>query len=441
MRVEDAAKDFWATRPRRPRRGRKIAGVATGIANRYRIDPVLVRVAFVVAAIYGGAGVVLYLLGWLFLPEQDDEVSPIESMLGKGRSSMSTGFTLLLCLLMLPVLGGFLSGSFTGEFSSWFSLLVMGGLLFMLHQARGHLTPVTPAPPGGTPNTETPVPPSMAMPMTMPTSPLFPPPPGASAGVPTTPPTGAPVGMTPPPEERTTPPAWDPLGAAPFAWDLPEPTTPEEPEEPEPPVKRRKPKVATATIGIALMAVAGLSIAASETMGPSGWITPQHIVGVALAIVGLGMVAGAMVRSGRGLIAIAVPLSVVGMGLTSVSPGGYDGYGDMSVLPLAVVNVRDSYERSIGDIELDLSRLPASGVVTTEARTDIGNVTVIVPETADVVVTCETERGHAICLGEESSGMGAKIEEYTDFGSDGAGGLQIELTAKSDTGNVEVRRG
>ena len=36
--VEDTVKDFWATRPRRPRRGRKVAGVAAGIANRYRID-------------------------------------------------------------------------------------------------------------------------------------------------------------------------------------------------------------------------------------------------------------------------------------------------------------------------------------------------------------------------------------------------------------------
>ena len=39
--VEDTVKDFWSTRPRRPRRGRKIAGVAAGIARRYRIDPTI----------------------------------------------------------------------------------------------------------------------------------------------------------------------------------------------------------------------------------------------------------------------------------------------------------------------------------------------------------------------------------------------------------------
>ncbi len=63
----------------------------------------LVRVGLVVAAIYGGAGLLLYLLGWLFLPEQDDEVSPFESLIGKGRSSTSTGFTVVLCIAVIPV--------------------------------------------------------------------------------------------------------------------------------------------------------------------------------------------------------------------------------------------------------------------------------------------------------------------------------------------------
>ncbi|NUS95024.1 MAG: PspC domain-containing protein, partial [Nocardia sp.] len=42
---------MWQTRPvRLPRRG-PIAGVAAGFGHRYGIDPVLVRVAFVVSTI------------------------------------------------------------------------------------------------------------------------------------------------------------------------------------------------------------------------------------------------------------------------------------------------------------------------------------------------------------------------------------------------------
>jgi phage shock protein PspC (stress-responsive transcriptional regulator) len=432
MRAEDAVKDFWATRPRRPRRGRKIAGVAAGVANRYRMDPVLVRVAFVVAAIYGGAGIVFYLLGWLFLPEEDDEAAPAEALIGRGRSSTSAGFTILLCVLLVPMLGWFFGGDGPfGTFPAWLSLIVIGGLLFLLHQNRGHLTPVrTSTTPSPSPSPEVPMP---AEPTTTTSS---------QTEVPLPPPAGAPVDVPPPVEERTTPPAWDPLGAAPFAWDLPEPAAPAPEEPPEPPVKRRKSRIGTMTVGLALVAAAGMSFA----MG--GWITPQHIVGVVLAILGLGMVAGAFLRGGRGLIALAVPLSLAGLALTVVTPGEYRGFGDLTARPTTVAQVEREYARSVGNVTVDLTALTATqpGVDADEpleirARADLGNVEVIVPETADVIVTCEAERGNVECLGEDRSGLDERIEDFESLGEDGPGGLLIELKAEVNTGNVEVRRG
>lgn len=446
-RIEDTVKDFWATRPRRPRRGRKIAGVAAGIANRYRIDPVLVRVGFAVAAVYGGAGIVAYLLGWLFLPEQDDEVSPIEALFGKGRSSTSSGFTLLLGIIAVPVLGWFFSGSFTGQFSSWLSLLVLGGLLVLLHQARGNVTPVTSEPKAPPVPEQPPVLPTMPMtPMTTPVAtpqPTMPvePPVESSTETLEEPPAGRPVDLPPPVgEPRTTPPAWDPLGAAPFAWDLPEPTTPE-PEEPHEPEKRRKPKIGTATLGIAIIAAAGLAISANVGAGAGGWATPEHIVGVVLAIVGLGLVFGAFKRAGRGLIALAVPLSMVGMGLTSMGGAeNYKGLGDLHAAPTSLAQVQDSYERSVGNVELDLTGLPNTGHVRIDASTGIGNVEVTVPAYAEVKVECETDVGNADCLGKESDGIDSRIEEFTSPGT-GEDPLEITLDVSADTGNVEVRRG
>jgi phage shock protein PspC (stress-responsive transcriptional regulator) len=463
MRAEDAVKDFWATRPRRPRRGRKIAGVAAGIGNRYRIDPVLVRVGLVVAAIFGGAGIFFYLLGWLFLPEEDDEVSPVEAVLGKGRSSTSSGFTILLCIVLVPVTGWFFGGSPIGTFPSWMSLIVIGGLLFLLHQSRGHLTPVRSTPPPA---------PEPAMP-TMPVMPTMPfatqaptqqtdvplaPPVAPPAGPPVTPPVGLPVDTTPPvpqPAEPAGPPAWDPLGAAPFAWDLPEPAAPE-PEEPEPPVKRHKSRIGTMTVGLALVVAAGMSFA------EGGWITPQHIVGSVLAVLGLGMVAGAFVRGGRGLIALAVPLSVAGLALTMVSPGGYAGIGDVTAQPTSIRQLQPVYERSVGNVTVNLTSLPATpelpetpelpgtpGLpeppdprpIRVRANADLGNVEVIVPATADVTLRCGADRGNAECLGREASGLDAHVPEFTDLGTDGEGGLKIEVTAEAGTGNVEVTRG
>ena len=54
--VQGTLRDMWETRPARPRDDRQIAGVAAAIARRYDIDPVLVRIGFVVAAFYGGIG-------------------------------------------------------------------------------------------------------------------------------------------------------------------------------------------------------------------------------------------------------------------------------------------------------------------------------------------------------------------------------------------------
>jgi phage shock protein PspC (stress-responsive transcriptional regulator) len=63
----------WAgTGPlRRPASGRMLAGVAAGVARSLGIEPVIVRIAFVVLVLAGGAGVPLYLAGWLLIPDQE----------------------------------------------------------------------------------------------------------------------------------------------------------------------------------------------------------------------------------------------------------------------------------------------------------------------------------------------------------------------------------
>ncbi len=57
---------------RKLRRGRDdhvVAGVCSGLGAYLGIDPVLLRIAFVVLAIGGGSGVLLYILGWVLIPE------------------------------------------------------------------------------------------------------------------------------------------------------------------------------------------------------------------------------------------------------------------------------------------------------------------------------------------------------------------------------------
>ncbi|HEV2779149.1 MAG TPA: PspC domain-containing protein [Actinophytocola sp.] len=409
--VEDTLKDFWATRPRRSRRGRKIAGVAAGIGNRYGIDPTVVRVAFVVATFYGGAGVLFYLLGWLFLPEQDDAAAPLEGMVKRRRSSTSGAFTVLLCLALIPATGLLWIDN---GFSGFLGVLVVLGTLYLLHRSRGHLNRPSPE----VPATETfaAAPPTYAMP---------------APATATEPVTFAATGV---PAAEPRPPAWDPLGAAPFAWDLPEPSPP----APEPPAPRRRSRVGLFTVGAALVVAGTLALAAPYA---GGWLTAPHIVGLTLAVIGLGMVGGSFVRGGRGLIGLAVPLSIVGLGLTSISPDGWHGVGDVTARPVGIAEVQSSYQRTAGTVTLDLTALPAVGDdVDTRVEVDTGEAVVILPENADVELTCSAGVGDVQCLGQEATGPDSKVE-FTDYGADGEGGLKIELDVEVGAGTVEVRRG
>ena len=49
-------------------RERQLAGVCGGLGEFFRIDPTLIRLATVVATIFGGAGAVFYVVAWIIVP-------------------------------------------------------------------------------------------------------------------------------------------------------------------------------------------------------------------------------------------------------------------------------------------------------------------------------------------------------------------------------------
>lgn len=48
---------------------RKMSGVCGGIAEYFDVDPTLVRLAFVLLSLAGGPGLLLYIILWMFIPE------------------------------------------------------------------------------------------------------------------------------------------------------------------------------------------------------------------------------------------------------------------------------------------------------------------------------------------------------------------------------------
>jgi phage shock protein C len=72
----------------RSRTNRKIAGVAGGIAEYFGIDPILVRVAFVVATFFGFAGVLLYVVLWIVMPEGELGTVPVPGIFARSSPAL-----------------------------------------------------------------------------------------------------------------------------------------------------------------------------------------------------------------------------------------------------------------------------------------------------------------------------------------------------------------
>ena len=54
----------------RSKSNRQLAGVCGGLAQYFNIDATLVRVLFILLAVLGGSGLVLYLAMWIIVPRE-----------------------------------------------------------------------------------------------------------------------------------------------------------------------------------------------------------------------------------------------------------------------------------------------------------------------------------------------------------------------------------
>ncbi|MDX6717444.1 MAG: hypothetical protein QOH30_4002, partial [Baekduia sp.] len=117
-----------------------IAGVASGIARTLGIDPLLVRVGFVIATVASGLGVPLYLLGWIFMAPASGG-APLASRLrarpGSFQVAAGVGFLALAALLTVRELGLWWSDAIVWPFV----LAVSGGTLVWRHVTTRSATP------------------------------------------------------------------------------------------------------------------------------------------------------------------------------------------------------------------------------------------------------------------------------------------------------------
>lgn len=91
------------------RHDRVIAGVCGGVGEYFNIDPVLVRIIWVVLAILGGSGILAYLVGMIIIPEPPENASTHEpesreSVAKSRRTTSQTVWGVVLIIIGFIVL-------------------------------------------------------------------------------------------------------------------------------------------------------------------------------------------------------------------------------------------------------------------------------------------------------------------------------------------------
>ena len=114
---------------RRSRSERVLAGVCGGVGRYLGVDPVLLRIAFIILALANGLGVIAYVVCWVAIPEEQPDQPPgppSEPRRETGRLVLGGSLVVLGLVLLLDRLAPELDELF------WPVALVAVGVAVML---------------------------------------------------------------------------------------------------------------------------------------------------------------------------------------------------------------------------------------------------------------------------------------------------------------------
>ena len=405
---------------RRSRTDRKLAGVAGGLGRYAGVDPLILRILFVVLTIFGGSGILLYVAGWLLIADDGEEESQAQRIV-RGHTDGSTVSTVVFGTVVL-VLGLVFMGAVldTGPGLGGLGALVVVAVVVLLLLRNGQRPaagspgqvpygpvppPVPPAGPGAFGQTA-----GTAYTTTAPTVPVVP--------GPAVPPPGAQGQGTPPP-----PPAYYP------------PPPPVPPRPPQPPRERSVLGVVTFCSVLVVVGLMLLWNVASD--GSSDDFRAVAVFGAALAVTAIGLLVGAVVGRARGLIVLGILLSLATTVAAATDQRLSSGVGERDWTPRTVAAAERPHRLGIGDALLDLTQLPPGSDVETDVRVGVGSLTVLVPADAEVTVDAEVGAGHALVFDQEEDGTDVDVTAIAEPRG-GPSGTVITIGAEVGLGEVRV---
>ena len=424
----------------RLRNDRMLAGVASGLAAHLDVDPIWIRLAFVITTFTGGFGVILYIAGWVLMPEEPYGGVPLPY----GSSAVPTGAQkaphghgrgtdarLIVGVVFLIVAVIVLAGTFDFHDSGliWGAALIGVGVLLLVGDSGFGRSPV---PPGSVP-----VDAAHTVGFTPPAPGPYTPPPGTY----TAPPAGAYAAYGP-----TVPYSYNPAG--PLAYAGPSYRAPGWSPTPAAPAGGVR-------LGPLTLAVMLLIIGVAAVLDNAGVVHLTVALGFGLAFVVLGVALVVGSRFGRshwlvGLGLCLIPFAAAALLIPEPLSGGV---GQVHFAPQTVSAVQPAYRLAAGQLTVDLSGVEVGGQNLTVTVSDaVGQLVVIVPADISVDVTSKVGAGEMSLLGRTNSGVqiashwARSIAGATGVASSGTLDLNLsvgcgQITVESGDSAVQTRAG
>ena len=394
-------------RLRRSVTDRKVAGVAGGLGRHLDVDPLILRVAFVVLVFFGGAGLILYGACWLLVPEDGAARAPF-NLDERSRS---------VALIIVGVLAALaLIGDSWGAFWFPWPLAIVALIALWLLTRNNPPHPVPPVPPyQAPPQAQSPAQaPSSAQPYQQPYQQSYQQ--SYQQGYAQT---YRPAAQAPAqPAYYAPPPAY-----VPPATYVPRPPNP----------RKRGPILFWFTLALIALAEGILGMVDLAGVGVADSAYPA----LAVAICGLMLVVGAFFGRAGGIIMAGLIATVV---LTGTMAADRWDTNDVTETPQVAAELDNRYWLGAGEQLIDLREI--ADVARLDGRTlevdgGIGHIEIILPEGLTAIVHADVDGPGSIKVFDvEHGGIDTTVNSSDGSQTD----PRITIDTQLGVGQIEVHR-
>lgn len=424
-------------------RERWVGGVASGIAGRFGVDPLIVRGILIVLTVFAGVGVLLYGIAWALLPEPDGRIHVQEAAAGRWSSGM-TG-ALITTIIGFPSLGtGVWGWDRYGVGPFIWTVFWVGGVIYLIYyltqrnKPRNGVTPLSPGPQAGGP--AGPAYPQAAGTASTLSTPATPTAPFATTGY------GASTALPRYGESTVPGPGW---GAPPPSGSVPPPGGGYRPVPAGgsvPPAKPRNfgpgaPAVAV-TAGLALLVGGGIKALDVANVIDLGTSSNAVVWASAAVVLGLGILIAGLRGRTSGILGFFAAVALIVGGIFNVLPNG-DRFRPQNAdwSPVSIEQALGGFDITAGTGTVDLTGISLNPPLKTDLVVPIdataSNLTVVIPTSVPVEVRADMTMGN---LNEGSQNHGGMTTQQSNYNT-GKPGATLIVKINGTFSNVTIKEG